>query len=92
VEIDGIGELNEEKFMFNEKATGYDQLFENLEENLALLRDESGNVKDEHKVLYNLSNALCGLGSLLRVEFQQLHDALRRLERPKPDSGAMLKP
>jgi hypothetical protein len=65
------------------KASAYDQLFENLEANLALLRDESGKTKAEHEVLYNLSNALCGLGSLLREEFQQLHATLQRIEHPR---------
>ncbi len=65
------------------KESSYDQLFENLEENLTLLRDESGNVKPEDKVLYNLSNALCGLGTLLQREFQEIHATLQRIERSK---------
>jgi hypothetical protein len=66
-----------------QQPDGYDQLFENLEENLSLLKDASGKVKGEHQALYNLSNALCGLGTILREEFQRLHATLQRIERPK---------
>ena len=66
-----------------QQPDGYDQLFENLEANLSLLRDASGKAKAEHEVLYNLSNALCGLGTILREEFERLHKTLQRIEHPK---------
>ena len=66
-----------------EQPTGWDQLFDNLEDNLSLLKDEKGNIKPENQVLYNLSNALCGLGTEVRENFQRIHATLQRIEQLK---------
>jgi hypothetical protein len=66
-----------------EQPTGWDQLFDNLEDNLSLLKDEKGNIKPENQVLYNLSNVLCGLGTEVRENFQRIHATLQRIEQLK---------
>jgi hypothetical protein len=72
--------------METEQPTGWDQLFDNLEDNLNLLKDEKGNIKTENQVnevLYNLSNALCGLGTEVRENFERIHATLQRIEQSK---------
>ena len=66
-----------------EQPTGWDQLFDNLQENLVLLKDDDGNVKAENQVLYNLSDALCGLGTEIRENFERIHKTLQRIEQSK---------
>jgi hypothetical protein len=59
----------------------YDTLTACLQENLDLLTDDQGNVPDEDKPFWNLSNALLALSDVLRDEFDQLHVRLTNIER-----------
>lgn len=52
-----------------------------LQDNLGLLMDAFGNVAPENKVLWNISNALLGIGDEMNGEFQHIQTRLTNIEQ-----------